>query len=254
MSLGKVILVGAGPGDPELLTLKADKVIQQADVIVYDYLVSDEIIARFPAQAKTIYVGKRHGNHSASQTDINQILIDHALLGQYVVRLKGGDPFIFGRGGEEIEALLPHQIPFEIIPGITAASGCTTYAGIPLTHRGLSQGVQFITGHCQQDGKEPDWSSLARYTQGTLVFYMGLHQSQQIQTQLIQLGRSSKTPIAIIENGTKQNQRIYIGVLSELIELSEQANTPSLIIVGDVVTLSNQLHWFSGATESVNAI
>lgn len=242
MTIGKVILAGAGPGDPELLTLKAHKAIQNAQVIVYDYLISEEIKALFPIQSKLIYVGKKHGNHSVSQDEINQILIDQALSGHQVVRLKGGDPFIFGRGAEEIEALLPHHIPFEIIPGITAASGCTTYAGIPLTHRNIAKGVQFVTGHSQENGTEPNWKALAQYN-GTLIFYMGLHKSQYIQQQLLEFGMDRLTPIAIIENGTKKTQKTHIGCLENLLQLSKNSTSPSLIVMGDVVSLSKKFSW-----------
>lgn len=249
-TIGKVILVGAGPGDPDLLTVKAMRLIQQADVIIYDRLVSDEIIALFPPHSQSIFVGKEAGNHCVPQQQINELLVKHALAGKQVIRLKGGDPFIFGRGGEELEALLPFNIPFEVVPGITAASGCAAYAGIPLTHRDHAQSVQFITGHLKQDQDQIDWLSLAR-AKHTLVFYMGLNQSNVIRHKLSAYGMSLATPIAIIERGTTAQQRVLTGELAQIETLAKQAISPALIIIGSVTQLSQQLNWFQQQTDSI---
>ncbi len=244
-SQGEVFVVGAGPGDPELLTLKALQCMQQADVIVYDYLVSAPILALVRRDAELICVGKKAGAHSVQQEHTNQLLVELALAGKKVCRLKGGDPFIFGRGAEEIEALLPHQIKFQVVPGITAAAGCAAYAGIPLTHRDHAQTVQIVTGHCQKDGKEPDWHSLSR-PQQTLVIYMGLMKSAHIQQQLLQAGRSPQTPVAILENGTRPEQRVVTGQLADLAMLIQQhqIQSPALLVIGEVVSLQSQLAWY----------
>ncbi|WP_333608376.1 siroheme synthase CysG [Arsukibacterium sp.] len=242
---GEVYIVGTGPGDPELLTLKALQLMQQADVVVYDYLVSPEIMELVRRDAERLCVGKKAGAHSVAQQDTNQLLIDLALSGKKVCRLKGGDPFIFGRGGEEIQALLPHNIAFQVVPGVTAAAGCAAYAGIPLTHRDYAQSVQFVTGHCRPDGSEPDWHSMSRTNQ-TLVIYMGLMKAAHIQQQLISAGRSSAVPVAIIENGTRREQRIITGTLSQLADLVTQhdVSSPALLVIGEVVSLQQDLHWF----------
>jgi uroporphyrin-III C-methyltransferase/precorrin-2 dehydrogenase/sirohydrochlorin ferrochelatase len=244
-SKGEVYVVGAGPGDPELLTLKALQLMQQADVVVYDYLVSEPIMQLVRRDAELICVGKKAGAHSVAQEHTNQLLIDLALSGKKVCRLKGGDPFIFGRGAEEIEVLLPHQIPFQVVPGITAAAGCAAYAGIPLTHRDYAQAVQFVTGHCQKDGKEPDWQSLSRPNQ-TLVIYMGLMKSAHIQAQLLSAGRAEDTPIAILENGTRPEQRVITGTLVQLADLiaQHQVQSPALLVIGEVVALQSKLAWY----------
>ncbi len=249
-NIGKVILVGAGSGDPDLLTVKAMRLIQQADVIVYDRLVSDEIVAMFPPHSHLIFVGKEAGNHCIPQQQINSLLVEHALAGKQVIRLKGGDPFIFGRGGEELEALLPFNIPFEVVPGITAASGCAAYAGIPLTHRDHAQSVQFITGHLKQGQDQIDWPSLAR-SNHTLVFYMGLNQSHVIRHKLSAYGMPLTTPIAIIERGTTAHQRVLTGELAQIETLATQAASPALIIIGSVTLLSQQLNWFNQQTDSI---
>ena len=244
-SKGEVYVVGAGPGDPELLTLKALQLMQQADVVVYDYLVSEPIMQLVRRDAELICVGKKAGAHSVAQEHTNQLLIDLALAGKKVCRLKGGDPFIFGRGAEEIEVLLPHQIPFQVVPGITAAAGCAAYAGIPLTHRDYAQAVQFVTGHCQKEGKEPDWPSLSRPNQ-TLVIYMGLMKSAHIQAQLLSAGRAAETPVAILENGTRPEQRVITGTLAQLATLIEQhqVQSPALLVIGEVVALQHKLAWY----------
>lgn len=242
-SRGFVSLVGAGPGDPDLLTVKGYRVIQQADVVVYDRLVSPEILSLASTKAEMIYVGKKLDYHCVPQEQINQILVDKALAGSKVVRLKGGDSFIFGRGGEELEELAEHDIDFEVVPGITAAAGATAYAGIPLTHRDHAQSVQFITGHIQKDGREIEWHSLAQ-SNNTLVFYMGLKQSGYIAQQLMSNGIDQQMPCAIIENGTRREQRVLTGKLSELSELATQAVSPALVVVGSVTSLHNKLKWF----------
>lgn len=239
---GEVVLVGAGPGDAGLLTLKGLQSIQQADVVVYDRLVSDEILALVRRDARRIFVGKRAGHHCVPQHEINQILLRQAQSGKRVVRLKGGDPFIFGRGAEELEALQGTEIPFSVVPGITAASGCSAYGGIPLTHRDYAQSVRLVTGHVQQNG-QLDWQHLAAEKQ-TLVFYMGLGQAAEISRQLTQHGMSAAMPVALIENGTSARQRVVTGTLAELSELARQVESPTLIVIGEVVALREQLSWF----------
>jgi uroporphyrin-III C-methyltransferase/precorrin-2 dehydrogenase/sirohydrochlorin ferrochelatase len=239
---GEVVLVGAGPGDAGLLTLKGLQQIQQADVVVYDRLVSDEIMNLVRRDADRVFVGKRAGYHCVPQEEINQILLREAQSGKRVVRLKGGDPFIFGRGGEELETLCHAGIPFSVVPGITAASGCSAYSGIPLTHRDYAQSVRLVTGHLKTGG-ELDWANLAAEKQ-TLVFYMGLNQAAKIQEQLIAHGMQADMPVALVENGTSVQQRVVSGALLELGELAQQVKSPSLIIVGRVVALRDKLKWF----------
>ena len=239
---GEVVLVGAGPGDAGLLTLKGLQQIQQADVVVYDRLVSDEIMNLVRRDADRVFVGKRAGYHCVPQEEINQILLREAQSGKRVVRLKGGDPFIFGRGGEELETLCHAGIPFSVVPGITAASGCSAYSGIPLTHRDYAQSVRLVTGHLKTGG-ELDWANLAAEKQ-TLVFYMGLNQAAAIQEQLIAHGMQADMPVALVENGTSVQQRVVSGTLSQLGELAQQVKSPSLIIVGRVVALRDKLKWF----------
>ncbi len=240
---GFVSLVGAGPGDPDLLTMKGYRVIQQAEVVVYDRLVSEQILALADANAELIYVGKKLDFHCVPQDQINQILVQKAQEGKRVVRLKGGDSFIFGRGGEELEQLAEYGIAYEVVPGITAAAGATAYAGIPLTHRDHAQSVQFITGHVQKDGREIEWQSLAQ-SNNTLVFYMGLKQSGHIMDNLISHGLDPHISCAIIENGTRPEQRVFHGQLNELSALAEQAQSPALIVVGSVTQLHSKLKWF----------
>ncbi|SEL05137.1 uroporphyrinogen-III C-methyltransferase [Colwellia chukchiensis] len=237
---GEVALVGAGPGDPELLTIRALRFIEQADVAIYDRLVSDEIMALLPADCERFYVGKEQAKHCVPQGKINELLVQYAQQGKKVLRLKGGDPFIFGRGGEEAEFLLQHGVSCHLCPGITAASGCTTYAGIPLTHRGVAQGCTFITGHMQNDGQlNLPWQSLSCSSQ-TVVFYMGINTLASITEQLIKHGRDAKTPAALIRKGTQPEQQIFRGDIASLSALVEQhkITPPTLIIIGDVV---NQL-------------
>ncbi|MDC5840331.1 uroporphyrinogen-III C-methyltransferase [Vibrio europaeus] len=243
-NLGFVSLVGAGPGDPDLLTVKGHRVIQQAEVVVYDRLVSPEILALANSDAEMIYVGKKLDFHCVPQDQINQILVEKAQQGKKVVRLKGGDSFIFGRGGEELEELAEQGIRFEVVPGITAAAGATAYAGIPLTHRDHAQSVQFITGHVQKDGREIDWYSLAQ-SNNTLVFYMGLKQSGYITEKLLETGLDANMSCAIIENGTRREQRVFTGALQELPNMAKEAVSPALIVVGSVTSLHDKLKWFN---------
>ncbi|EGQ7934071.1 uroporphyrinogen-III C-methyltransferase [Vibrio vulnificus] len=249
---GEVALVGAGPGDPELLTLKALNFLQQAEVVLYDYLVSDEIMALVANDAILVCVGKRAGHHSVPQEKTNQLLVDFAKQGYKVVRIKGGDPFVFGRGGEELEVLADAGITFQVVPGITAAAGATAYAGIPLTHRDYAQSAMFITGHLKAESDQLDWSTLARGQQ-TLVIYMGLMKSNYIQEQLIKHGRRAQTPIAIIERGTQLSQKVFKGQLSELSDLAKKAEAPALIVIGEVVQLSQKLDWFLSGTRINNS-
>ncbi|MBM7455359.1 uroporphyrin-III C-methyltransferase [Oceanisphaera litoralis] len=237
-----VTLVGAGPGDPELLTIKALRAMEQADVVVYDSLVSPEILALIPGGIKRLEMGKRCGKNSARQEDICAVLVRLARAGNRVVRLKGGDPLIFGRGGEEALYLKQHDIPFSVVPGITAALGCAASSLIPLTHRGLSRAVTLVTGHLQKGGEFRGWSALAQAGQ-TLVFYMGLEQADVIQQQLLAEGCLSRLPVALIESGTTRSQQVCI---TELGRLSQTATvlTPSgpvLMVIGDVVGLRAEL-------------
>jgi uroporphyrin-III C-methyltransferase len=248
---GCVTLVGAGPGDPDLLTVKALRTIQQADLILFDRLVSDEICALFPATTPALYVGKAKDNHSVPQDELNQLLVAKAKQGFNICRLKGGDSFVFGRGGEEMLALKSEGIKVEIVPGITAGAGATSYAGIPLTHRGMAQGCSFITAHGEKE-IHIDWISLVG-TQQTLVFYMGLSKAEMIRKELLAAGMSADMPVALIENGCCPEQRVVLGELSELDQLvvREQVKSPALIVVGKVVSLSEQLDWFSGLAPEI---
>ena len=246
LTQGEVYLVGGGPGDPELLTLRALRLMQQADVVLYDRLVSDGVMELVRRDAERIYVGKRRSEHAMEQENINQLLVDLAKQGKRVLRLKGGDPFIFGRGGEEIELLAQNNIPFQVVPGITAASGCAAYAGIPLTHRDYAQSVRFVTGHLKSDNTNLSWPELANPTQ-TLVFYMGLVGLKEICESLIVHGRVATTPVALIEKGTTQEQRVFISDLAGIAEVvaAEDVHAPTLFIVGDVVKLHQNLKWFN---------
>ena len=238
---GKVWLVGAGPGDAELLTLKALRAINSADVIFYDYLVSEEIRALFPKNIPAFYVGKAKNKHSIAQENLNQLLVSQAQLGLNVCRIKGGDPFVFGRGGEELLELRTAGIEAEVIPGITSASGCSTYADIPLTHRGLSQGCTFVTGHAEKS-LDLNWDALAQLKH-TLVFYMGLTNADEISSRLLAGGLAADTPVAIIENGCRKDQRNIISTLNEFPAdvLRENVQSPALIIVGEVVRMKEKL-------------
>lgn len=241
---GQVALVGAGPGDPELLTMKALSFLLQADVVLFDYLVSEDIMALVPDDTICVYVGKRAGHHSVPQEKTNQLLVDFAKQGHRVVRIKGGDPFMFGRGGEELEVLFQAGVSFQVIPGITAAAGATAYAGIPLTHRDYAQSALFVTGHCKSGSQVQDWQTLARANQ-TLVIYMGLMNAQTICDELIAHGRSSTTPVAVIERGTQSSQQVSVSTLDKLPVITAHAQSPALIVVGEVVQLADKLQWFS---------
>lgn len=238
---GKVWLVGAGPGDAELLTLKALRAINTADIIFYDYLVSTDIRALFPSHIPAYYVGKAKNQHSIPQEELNQLLVTQARAGLNICRLKGGDPFVFGRGGEELLALRSAGIAAEVIPGITSASGCSTYADIPLTHRGLSQGCTFVTGHAEKS-LDVNWSALAQLNH-TLVFYMGLTRADEIASQLLAGGLADDTPVAIIENGCRSDQRDIISCLRDFPAevIRAQVKSPALIIVGEVVRMKETL-------------
>ena len=242
----KVYLVGTGPGDPDLLTVKALRLLQNADVVIYDRLVSEAILEQIPQGVSRIYVGKKSGNHTLPQDEINQLLINLAEGKRNIVRLKGGDPFVFGRGSEEALLLAKQGIAFEIVPGITAASACTTYAGIPLTHRGLAKGVQIVTGHSQKDMPlELDWKALADADK-TVVVYMGLANIDFISHKLIEAGLDANTPAAAIQNGTTAHQQRVITTLSKLAHDSHEAKLqpPVIFVIGKVVSLAQSLDWF----------
>lgn len=244
---GFVSLVGAGPGDPDLLTVKALRLLQQADVVVFDRLVSSEILSLIPHGVGQISVGKSPGKHCVPQDQINEIIVSLALAGRRLVRLKGGDPYIFGRGGEEALVLREHGIPFEVVPGVTAAAGCSSYAGIPLTHRGLNHGVRFITGHQKNnESLAIDWTRVAD-PDCTLVIYMGLFNLPVICEELVRAGLPASTPAAAIHGGSSPQQRKVIATLDDLAEAVESAElkSPVTTIIGEVVSLSAELDWFN---------
>ncbi len=244
-AVGEVYLIGAGPGDPDLLTFRALRLMQSADIVLYDRLVAPEIVDLTRREAERLYVGKKRSHHSVPQQEINQLLIKYAKEGLRVVRLKGGDPFIFGRGGEEIEGLAKEGIPFQVVPGITAASGCASYSGIPLTHRDYAQSVRFVTGHLKDNTNDLNWDELIDSDQ-TVVFYMGLKGLPTICKELIAHGRSEDTPIALIQQGTTHQQKVYTATLKTMPEvlLAKEVKAPTLIIVGEVVSLHAELAWF----------
>jgi uroporphyrin-III C-methyltransferase/precorrin-2 dehydrogenase/sirohydrochlorin ferrochelatase len=244
-SAGEVTLVGAGPGDPELLTLRALRALQDADVILHDRLVSPDVLDMARRDAQRICVGKAAGSVGSTQEQINRLLVEHALAGKRVVRLKGGDPFIFGRGGEELEALAAARIDFSVVPGITAAAGCAAYAGIPLTHRDHAHSVSFVTGHADKNGKEPDWRALCAPGH-TAVFYMGLARLEYILGKLLEHGAAPSLPAGLIVHGTLPQQRILTGTLATLPAMAERAGleSPALLLVGAVVSLHASLAWF----------
>jgi uroporphyrin-III C-methyltransferase len=242
---GKVYLVGGGPGDPELLTLKAHRILTQADVVLYDRLVGDQIIALIPDSAEALYVGKAKSKHSLPQEDINKLLCEKAAEGKCVVRLKGGDPFIFGRGGEEIEELVDAGVEFEVIPGVTAAAGCAAYAGIPLTHRDYAQSVRFVTGHLKDGSTDLPWDELVHPAQ-TLVIYMGLTGLAETAEKLVAHGMNKDMPVAVVEKGTTLSQRVFTSNICEInqVVIDNEVKSPSLLIIGDVVKLQTRLSWF----------
>ncbi|MBU9835068.1 uroporphyrinogen-III C-methyltransferase [Rahnella sp. L72c] len=246
---GHVTLVGAGPGDAGLLTLRGLQVMQQADVVLYDHLVSEEVLDLVRRDADKICVGKRAGSHSVAQEETNRLLVELAQQGKKVVRLKGGDPFIFGRGGEELQAVQAAGIPFQVVPGVTAAAGATAYAGIPLTHRDYAQSVIFVTGHCRPENNGVQWETLAKGQQ-TLAIYMGTLKAAEISQQLIAHGRAAHTPVAVIGRGTRSDQQVLTGTLDNLEHLAQQAPTPALLVIGEVVSLHQQLAWFGHHPET----
>ncbi len=248
---GRVYLVGAGPGDPDLLTVKALRLLQQADVVVHDRLVGPGVLACIPAEVERVYAGKRRAHHHLRQPNLNTLLVERARAGQRVVRLKGGDPFVFGRGGEELEALLAAGVPFEIVPGITAALGCAAYAGIPLTHRDHAHGLVLATGQGHDGPAAHDWVALARSGQ-TLCLYMGLHGLEGLARSLIEAGLSPLLPAAAIENGTLPQMRVVRGRLGTLAREAQALETrnPVLVVIGEVVALAERFAWFRSAGAS----
>ena len=245
---GEVTLVGAGPGDPDLLTLKALRALQDADVILYDRLVSTEVLDFARRDARRICVGKSSGGAITPQGAINDLLIEHARRGRRVVRLKGGDPFVFGRGGEELEALARAGINFSVVPGVTAATGCAAYAGIPLTHREYAHSVSFVAGHSGDEGDEPDWRALAM-TGTTAVFYMALARLDRIVGKLLEHGAAESRPAAVVAQGTTANQRVFAGTLATIRDIASAAHLepPALLVVGEVVALHSTLAWFNAS-------
>ena len=252
---GMVALVGAGPGDPGLLTLHALRALEQAEVILHDRLVSADILALANPAAELIEVGKQvGGDHHATQQRIHALMLEHARAGRRVVRLKGGDPFVFGRGGEELEVLRAHGIPYTIVPGLTAAVACAAYAGIPLTHREHAQSLRFATAHGKDDSEAAhDWAALAQPNQ-TVAFYMGVGELQRLRDNLVDAGRSPQTPFALVENGSRPHQRVVTGTLAELPEAAREhaVQSPALLIVGEVAALANALHWFGAPPLSLS--
>ncbi len=245
--VGKVFLVGAGPGDPELLTIKARRLLEEADVLVYDRLVSEAVLELVPAGVLKIFVGKAPGNHPAPQDTINDMLVRLARAGHRVVRLKGGDPFVFGRGGEEALHLVRHGIAFEVVPGVTAALACAAYAGIPLTHRGLASSLRFVAGHCRGDlPLDLDWRGLAD-EDTTLVFYMALANLGEVRNRLLAAGLPGSTPAAVVESGTTERQRAIDTTLEALVRAarSQRVGTPAVVIIGRVAALAAELAWYA---------
>ncbi len=245
---GSVTLVGAGPGDPGLLTLHALRALEAAEVVLYDRLVGEGVLALANPQALKLEVGKSAGHHSMPQEDIHALMLRHARGGLRVVRLKGGDPFVFGRGGEELEFLRAHGIPFQVVPGITAAVACAAYSGIPLTHRDHAQSLRLVTAHCRDSVDTLDWDALAQERQ-TLAVYMGVAGLERLQQRLLQAGRAASTPFALVENGSRPQQRVVTGTLADLPDTARAhaVASPALLILGEVAALAGQLHWFGDA-------
>lgn len=243
--MGKVYLTGAGPGDIELMTIKALKVVQNADVIIYDRLANSEILKEAKKDVKLIFVGKEKGNHRVPQDEINELIYQNALKYENVVRLKGGDPFVFGRGGEEALYLKQRDIEFEIIPGVTSAISVPAYAGIPITHRGITPSFRVVTGHRKSSDNiaKINWDSFIE--DETIVFLMGLHNIELIVSKLLEVGKKEDYPSAIISNGTTKNQKVITGTLKDIVSKSKEAQSPAIIIVGEVVNLRNELKWFN---------
>lgn len=245
---GSVVLVGAGPGDPGLLTLRALRALNEADIILHDRLISPEVLELARRDADRVEVGKQAGNHHTTQDGIHALLLEHVRAGKRVVRLKGGDPFVFGRGGEELEFLRQHGIAYEVVPGITAAVACAAYAGVPLTHRDHAQSVRFVTAHCRASLDTLDWAGLAKERQ-TLAVYMGVAELGTLQGRLIEHGRAASTPFALVENGSRPEQRVVTGTLGQLAErsLAHGVSSPALLILGEVASLATSLAWFGQA-------
>jgi uroporphyrin-III C-methyltransferase/precorrin-2 dehydrogenase/sirohydrochlorin ferrochelatase len=242
---GRVALVGAGPGDAGLLTLRALRLLNEADVILHDRLVSAEVLSLARRDAERIEVGKEAGHHHTTQARIHELMLEHARAGRFVVRLKGGDPFVFGRGGEELEVLRAHRVDYEVVPGVTAALACAAYAGVPLTHREHADSVRFVTAHGKDESSSPDWPALAKERQ-TLAIYMGVSGLERLQRELIAHGRSPATPFALVENGSRRAQRVVTGTLAELHAraVGHQVGSPALLLLGETAALANSLHWF----------
>lgn len=251
--LGMVYICGAGPGDPKLLTLRASELIDQAEVILYDRLVGKAIIDLFPKSAEKVYVGRNIGDPTTHQDKTNELILKYAGMGKTVLRLKGGDPFIFGRGGEEAEILIENKVPFEIIPGITSGIGAAVYSGIPLTHRKYSSAVAFVTGHEDPDKKTPQvkWEKLFDAVD-TVVVYMGTEKLERIVERIKNEGKDALKPVAIVQNGTLENQKVIIGNLDNIVTLSKQAKIepPAIVIIGDIVRLGDKISWFNQVTKA----
>jgi len=249
---GKVYLVGAGPGDPDLVTFRALRLMQKADVVLYDRLIGEGVMNLVRREAERIYVGKRPDDHELPQEEIGALLVRLATEGKRVLRLKGGDPFMFGRGGEEIEALAAHGVPFQVCPGVTAAIGASAYAGIPLTHRDHAQACVFVTGHGKDGKLDLDWTALLQPRQ-TVAIYMGLRNLEALTTDFVARGASADLPAAIVDNATRLNQKVVVGTLATLAAKARAAELrgPSIVIVGTVVALRDKLDWYAPAAEDV---